>query len=253
MTDGSRRREDAGTARTGLAGALTGELVGTFILVFFGTGTVVATRGEDLVAIALAFGFAVLVVIYAVGHASGAHINPAVTVALAAIGKFPLRAVPLYVAAQLAGAVLASLAVLALFGDAGSDAPLLLGVTAPGAGFSAADALLAELIITAVLLVVIVGTATDVRASAPVVGLGVGLTVVAGIFATAPVSGGSFNPARSLAPMLVSGEFPSWAVYVIGPVGGAVLGAVLYDRVIRTGAPPDREGAVEESPRSDVA
>lgn len=230
-------------------GALTGELVGTFVLVFIGTGAVVATQGENLVAIGLAFGFAVLIVIYAIGHASGAHLNPAVTIALAAIGKFPVRSVAPYVAVQVVGGVLASLAVFALFGDAGRDAPLLLGATAPGEGFSGGDALLCEVLITAILLVVIVGTATDERADAPAVGLGVGFTVAAGILAFGPVSGASFNPVRSLAPMLVAGEFPAWAAYVAGPLIGGLLGAVLYDRVIRRGAPPELEGALEEAPK----
>ena len=246
MTKG--RRHDAPTRRgaSGSTGALVGELAGTYILVLFGTGTVVATKGEDLVAIALAFGFAVMAVIYAMGHASGAHINPAVTIALTVIGKFPVRWVAPYVAVQVVGAVLASLTVLALFGSSAADAPLRLGLTAPGDGFSGFDALLAEIIATAILLLVIVGTATDDRADAPAVGLGIGFTVAAAIFVTAPVSGGSFNPARTLAPMLVSGEFPSWTAYVVGPIVGGVLGAVLYDRVIRTGSPPAPEGALEE-------
>jgi len=249
MTEGSRRHAPTRGGASGWKGALAGELAGTYILVLFGTGTVVSTKGEDLVAIALAFGFAVVAVIYAIGHASGAHINPAVTVALTVIGKFPARWAAPYMAAQAAGAVLASLTVLALFGSSAADAPLRLGLTAPGEGFSGFDALLAELVVTAILLLVIVGTATDDRADAPAVGLGVGVTVATGIFAIAPISGASFNPARTLAPMLVSGEFPSWAAYVVGPVVGGVLGALLYDRVIRTGSPPDPEGALEEQPR----
>lgn len=247
MTEGRQRHEPPrrrGAPAT--TGALVGEIVGTYILVLFGTGTVVATKGEDLVAIALAFGFAVVAVIYALGHASGAHINPAVTVALTVIGKFPVRWVAPYVTAQAVGAVLASLTVLAMFGSSAADAPLRLGLTAPGDGFSGFDALLAELVVTAVLLLVIVGTATDDRADAPAVGLGVGATVAAGIFLIAPISGASFNPARTLAPMLVSGEFPSWAAYVVGPLVGGALGAVLYDRVVRTGSPPEAEGTLEE-------
>jgi MIP family channel proteins len=243
----SRAGAGHGSRDRGLIGAAVAELVGTFTLVLLGTGAVVATGGEDLVAIALAFGFAVLVVIYALGHVSGAHINPAVTIALTVAGKFPLRAVPVYLGAQAIGGVLASIVVLVLFGDAG-DA-LSLGATAPGEGFGGGDAFLAELVLTFILLVVIVGTATDERADAPAVGLGVGLVVAAGILALGAVSGASFNPVRTLAPMLVSGDFPAWFAYIAGPVLGGVLGALLYDRVLRRGEPPSVEGAVEEKPK----
>lgn len=245
MTD-SVRAGGPSRRTPGGAGALVGELVGTYILILFGTGAVVATKGEDLLVAALAFGLAVTLVIYALGHASGAHVNPAVTVALAAIGKFPARWIAPYVAAQAVGGILASLTLLAIFGSSAADAPLALGTTAPGEGFSGADAFLAELVITAILLVIIVGTATDERADAPAVGLGVGFTVVAGILAMGPVSGASFNPVRTFAPAIVSGEFTAWAAYLAGPLLGAVAGAVLYDRVIRGGSPPAAEGAVEE-------
>lgn len=244
--DKTRRNTATGGASPG---ALGGEVAGTFILVLFGTGAVVATGGEDLVAIALAFGFAVLVAIYAVGHVSGAHINPAVTLALTAIGRFPARAVPAYLLAQFLGGILASLALLAVFGTDARAAPVLMGATAPGEGYGAGEVLLNEALITAVLLFVIVGTALDERAAAPAVGLGIGLTIAAGILATGAVSGASFNPVRSLAPMLVAGQFPAWAAYVAGPIAGGVLGAFLYDRLVRTGEPPAVKGAVEEKPK----
>lgn len=235
-----------------IGAAVAAELVGTFMLVFLGTGTVVALLKPhpmtplDAVPVALAFGFAVLICVYAFGHVSGAHVNPAVTLSLTAVGKFPLRAVGPYVLAQLAGAVLGSLAVLAVFGEATRKAPILLGATAPGKGVSGGTVFLVEVIITMILLIVISATATDERAEAPAVGLGVGFTVAAGILATLSVSGGSFNPARSLGPMLVSGEFPAWGAYVAGPVAGGVAGALLYRFVIARGSPPTAEGRVEE-------
>ena len=242
----------AGDARAGRGGgrrrrgALAGELVGTFLLVFFGTGAVVATEGQDLVAICLAFGFAVVVVVYAFGHVSGAHVNPAVTIALAAVRRFPSSAVPAYVVAQLVGALLASIALRIVFGGDAADDPLNLGATAPGEGVSVGSVLLIEVIITFLLLTAIMATATDDRASTPAVGLGVGLTVAAAIFVSAPISGGSLNPARSLAPMLVSGAFPAWLAYVVAPIAGGVLGALFYDRVLRPGSPPEDSAAVEE-------
>ncbi len=244
MADAPGTRGRAAPSR--LPGAVAGEAVGTFLLVFFGTGAILATQGQDLVAIALAFGFAVLIAIYAFGHVSGTHINPAVTLALAAVGKFPARAIAPYLAAQFVGGILASIAALVIFGGDAADGPLALGATAPGEGVSDATAFLVEVIITFLLVVVVMGTATDERAVTPAVGLGVGLTVAAGILATGPISGASFNPVRSLAPMIVSGQFPAWFAYVAGPIVGALIGAALYEFVLRRGAPPAREGAVEE-------
>ena len=242
-------------ASSSLLSASLAELVGTFLLVFAGTGTVVAVvlaapeAPPNVTAIALAFGFAVLVVVYAFGHVSGAHINPAVTIALAVVRKFPWAAVPIYVGAQLAGAILASLAVWALFGGNARSMPLLLGATVPGEQ-GAGAAFLAEVVLGFLLVVVIMGTATDDRASAPAVGLGVGLIIAVGIFATLPISGASFNPARSLGPMIVAGQFPGWWVYLIAPTLGGVLGALLYDFVLRSGSPPAIEGAIEERPNA---
>src|SRR3954469_13124791 len=115
--------------------AVLGEVVGTFLLIFLGCGSVIvfterAGSGDpDLLAIALAWGFAVLAVVYAFGHVSGAHVNPSVTIGLAATRKFPWTAVPAYIVAQLVGAVLGSFALWSVFGDKAREAPLLLGAT----------------------------------------------------------------------------------------------------------------------------
>lgn len=226
------------------------------MLVLGGTGAVLAllrTSPDDALdplTVGLAFGFAVVVAIYAFGHVSGAHINPAVTIALALARRFPMAVVPLYVVAQLVGAMLASLTAWALFGDGAREAPVLLGATAPGQGIGDGTALLAEAVITFLLLVVIMATATDPRAQTPAVGLGTGLTVAVTIIVALPISGGSLSPARSLAPMVVAGEFPAWLVYVAGPVGGGVLGAFVYDLVLRQGSPPTVAGALDERPKA---
>lgn len=246
----------------GLAGAVVAEVIGTYIFVFFGTAAVVAVGTTalqsgipevgpalalfGLAAIGLAFGFAILVVVYAFGHVSGAHVNPAVTLALAATRKFPWTAVPAYVAAQFAGALLAALTVFAVFPDAAADPPLILGATKPGTSIAPGLALLAEFAITFVLMVVIMATATDDRASPPAVGLAVGLTVGAGVIAMLPVSGASFNPARTLGPMIVAWDFPSWWVYLVGPVVGALAGAFVYELFTRRGEPPQAPGVIEE-------
>lgn len=226
-------------------GAWAAEAVGTFFFVWLGTATVLATAqlltpdaALDAVAISLAFGFAVLVAVYAVGHLSGAHINPAVTLGLAAVRSFPWRAVPGYLVAQFTGAILAALSNWAIFGADGRAA-LALGATMPGER-GAPAAVFAEFLITFLLMVTIMATVLDDRSPGPLApGLAVGLMVAAGIFATLPVSGGSFNPARSLAPMLLSLQFDGWWIYVLGPVAGAVAGALFYRHVLRPGAAPE--------------
>jgi MIP family channel proteins len=263
------RRRERRAMRTapmadGLLGAAVAEAIGAYLLVLFGTGTLVgvavtaqaggiaevsaALELFGLAAIALAFGLSILVVVYAFGHVSGAHVNPAVTVALAATRKFPWSAVPAYLAAQFLGALLASLTVFAIYPDSAADAPILLGATAPG--FGAGHALLAEFAITFLLMTVIMATATDERATPPAVGLAVGLTVTAAIAATLPVSGGSLNPARSLAPMIVTTDLSDFWVYIVGPVLGALAGAFVYETVTRSGSPPSAAGAIVERPKS---
>lgn len=232
-----------------LLGAVVAEVVGTFILVFIGAGTVVALQqplggvveptslSAFTAAVSLAFGFAVLIVVYAFGHVSGAHINPSVTVGLASVGKFPWRAVPAYVLAQFAGAIVASLSIWAIFGS-NARGELVLGATAPGSA-GAGGAFLAEVILGLLLVVVVMATATDERAIPAGAGLAIGLVIAAGIFVTINISGGSFNAARSLGPMIVAGQFPGWWIYIIAPTLGGVLGALLYDYVLRSGSPPE--------------
>lgn len=233
-----------------LLGALVAELIGTFLLVFIGAGTVVALNQpigglEDpasfsafTATIGLAFGFAVLIAVYAFGHVSGAHINPTVTVGLAAVGKFPWRAVPGYLIAQFSGAILAALSIWLMFGSNARTSPLLLGTTAPGAR-GPWVAFFTEVVLGFLLVVVVLATATDDRAISAGSGLAIGLTIGAGIFVTLNVSGGSFNAARTLGPMIVSGQFPAWWVYLIAPTLGGVLGALCYDYLARSGAPPE--------------
>lgn len=225
-----------------LLGAVVAEVIGTFLLVFVGAGTVVAVTlagpeaVSDVTAISVAFGLAVLIAVYAFGHVSGAHINPTVTIGLAAVRRFPWRVVPAYLIAQFVGAILAALAIWALFGGEGRGDPAL-GATAPGErGWGIA--FLAELILGFLLVLVVLATATDSRAIPAGAGLAIGFVIAAGIFVTLPVSGGSFNAARSLGPMIVAGQFPGWWVYLFAPVIGGVLGAFCYDYLIRPGAPP---------------
>jgi MIP family channel proteins len=229
--------------RVGYAGALAAEVLGTYLLVFIGTATVLATRSLtdgvalDATAVSLAFGFAVLVAVYSLGHISGAHINPSVTIALAVVRRFPWAAVPGYVIAQFAGAILAALTTWVLFGEQARE-DLLLGATTPGERGEFA-ALFAEIVITFLLLVVVMAVAVDERSPGrQTSGITIGLVVAGVIFATLPVSGGSLNAARTFGPMIVAGQFPGWWVYLIGPVVGAVAGAASWEFLLRRGQPP---------------
>jgi len=228
-----------------LVGAAIAELVGTFILVFGGTAVAVAailarpTAGPayDSLAVALAFGLALAAVVAAVGHVSGAHVNPAVTLGMAAVGKFPWNYTPLYIGAQLVGAVLAALATWLTFGAvARSEAKL--AATYPAQGVGDLQAFVVEILITFVLVFVVMAVATDERAPAAIAPIAVGFALAVGVFIAGPVTGGSVNPARSLGPMIVAGDLTSVWLYVLGPIIGGVLGALLYDRFMaQTEAP----------------
>lgn len=222
-----------------LSGVLLAETMGTFLFTFSGTGTALAVHKlshtakgftvVDDVAISIAFAFGVLAAVYLVAEISGAHINPAVSVALAAVGDFPWTMVGPYIVAQFIGGLLAALMDWFMFGSA-LRASLILGATHPGPGIAWWTALFTEFVITAVLMVVVMSTAVYKRAPGGGLasGLGIGLWVGAAIFLALPISGGSLNPARTLGPDIVSLRFPFWWVYIVGPVLGACFGAALW-------------------------
>lgn len=205
------------------------EGLGTFTLVFAGCGAIVvdAERGGSLgtTGIAAAFGLAVMATVYAIGHVSGAHINPGVTAAFAATRHFPAREAVAYVPAQLLGAVAAALALrFAWEGD-----PAELGATMPSV--AAGPAFVYEVVLTAVLMFVIMAVATDTRAVGSAAAIAVGGTVALGALVGGDVTGASMNPARSFGPALVAGEWADFWVYVAGPLTGALAGALLYSLV----------------------
>ncbi len=205
------------------------ELVGTYGLVFAGTGaiTIDAYTGGAIghVGIALTFGLIVMTMIYAVGHISGAHINPAVTLAFALTRHFPPRHVPAYLVAQITGGVLASLTLRGMFGTSGA-----LGTTLPYG--SDGQSFMLEIVLTGILMFVIMAVATDVRAVGQAAAIAIGGTVGLEAMFAGPISGASMNPARSLAPALVSGTWDSQWLYLVGPIVGAACGALLY-RLVR--------------------
>ncbi len=199
--------------------------VGTFALVFAGTGAVIidATTGGAVthVGIALTFGLVIFTMISAVGHISGAHFNPAVTLAFASARHFPWVQVGPYIAAQCAGAICASLLLRGLFGTVAQ-----LGATSPRG--SDGQSLVIEFVLTFLLMFVIVAVATDTRAVSQAAAFAIGGTVGLEAMFAGPISGASMNPARSLAPALVSGTWGSFWVYLVGPVFGAIAGAWVY-------------------------
>jgi len=212
-------------------GRYAAEFVGTFALVFAGPGAAVinaySNGGVTPVGVGLTFGLVVGVMIYAIGHISGAHINPAVTITFTVMRHFPRRDVPGYVGAQLAGAAAASLLTKALYGDTAH-----LGATLPSHG--AGQALVLEIALTFFLMFVIMAVATDVRAVGEAAALAIGGYVALAATFAGPIAGASMNPARSFGPALVSNDWSSWWVYWAGPIAGALLGALVY-QLVRSG------------------
>lgn len=207
---------------------LAAEFVGAFGLVFAGTGAVVIDTASDgtigHVGISLTFGLIIMVMIYATGHISGAHFNPAVTLAFAVGRHFPWQLVPQYWAAQILGGVMASLILRGLFGDVAH-----LGTTLPRG--SARQSFLLELVLTFLLMFVITSVATDVRAVGQAAAIAIGGTIGLEALFAGPISGASMNPARSLAPAIVSGTWSHQWLYVAGPALGAVAGVLIYQFV----------------------
>ncbi len=211
---------------------LFSEFFGTFLLVVVAAGgPIVNARfgGEAIpkAAMVVAPGLMVLAIILFMGAVSGAHLNPAVTLAFALRSDFPLRRIPAYLTAQFGGAIIAVLTMPAFVGQQGTA-----GLTLPGPGISALGAMLWEALLTAGLVSVILGTASGAQQIGPMAAIAVGSYIALAGLIGAPVSGASMNPARSLGPALVLGDWTSWWAYLVGPLIGA-LAAVGFAYILR--------------------
>jgi MIP family channel proteins len=204
--------------------ALVAELIGTFALVFAGAGAImVDSKNHDLghVGVAITFGLVIMVMIYAVGHVSGAHFNPAVTFAFAISRHFPWPRVVAYWGAQLAGALLAAALLRSSLGDIAH-----VGATLPSG--SQGQSFLWEVVLTFFLMFVITAVATDTRAVGEAAAIAIGGTVGLDAMFGGPISGASMNPARSLGPAMISGDLHAAWLYVVAPMIGAAIGALTY-------------------------
>ena len=234
---------------------LIAEAIGTFFLVLIGPGAAMVNAytggGVAHVGVALSFAFVVTAMVYALGHVSGAHINPAVTIAFWSVRRFPGSDTVPYVAAQCAGASLASLTLVGILGPAGQ-----LGATLPAVGWH--RALLVEWLLSFVLMLVIMAVATDDRVPKGLAGIAVGLTVGFCALMGGPLTGASMNPARSLGPAVVGGLWTAHWVYWVAPTTGMIAAAWTYgylrfaDLTSKAGGPLGVEGPISPEPSREL-
>lgn len=205
------------------------EFIGTFILIFCGTGACAVneiTSGTIThVGIAITWGLVVMAIIYALGEKSGAHINPAVTIAFAVNKNFPARQVAPYIISQVAGALSASLVLKLLF-----PTSVLLGATLPAG--SEVQSFVMEFILTFILMLVVINVAKGSKEQGLFAGIAIGSVVLFEAMFAGPVSGASMNPARSLAPAIVSGNMEHIWIYIIAPIAGAIT-AIFIHKIIK--------------------
>ena len=226
-----------------LARAVTAEAAGAFVLVLAITSTAVAATLSRPVAgapygslaVPVAGGLALAIGVASIGHISGAHLNPAVTLGLAVNRHFPWAYAPGYLIAQFAGATAAAAVTWGLYGNQARSIAHL-GATVPAAGVSAGRLFAAEAVVTFVL--VLVAVATDSRVPRGIAAMAIGAALAIAIVIAGPVSGAGVNPARAIGPMILAGQFTDWWAYLAAPLAGGAIAVALYDRFLRAGSTP---------------
>ncbi|WOL05191.1 hypothetical protein Cni_G13918 [Canna indica] len=211
-----------------LAKKVIAEFIGTYILIFSAAATPIVNQkyndAATLIGAATSAGLAVTIIVISIGHISGAHLNPSVTIAFAAIHHFPWPHVPAYILAQLLGSIAASFTLSGVFHPFHSG-----GVTVPT--ISTSQAFFLEFVITSVLMFVIVAVATDTRAPRELAGVAIGATILMNILVAGSSTGGSMNPVRTLGPAIATSNYKEIWLYMVAPVIGAVFGAYAYQVV----------------------
>ncbi|KAJ0962791.1 hypothetical protein J5N97_027913 [Dioscorea zingiberensis] len=216
---------------------MVAEAIGTFFIIFAGCGAVAVNKIDGSITfpgVCITWGLIVMVMIYTLGHVSGGHFNPAVTITFTLLKRFPYKELPFYVFSQLIGSILASGVLFLLlnpkpahyFGTIPSDSPI--------------QSLFMEIIITFLLMFTVSSVGTDNRAIGELGGIVVGSTILLNVFIGGPISGASMNPARSLGPALVMHNYKDIWVYIVGPVIGAVAGGLAYNLLRLTEEPPTK-------------
>nr|AAL05942.1 early embryogenesis aquaglyceroporin [Pinus taeda] len=207
------------------------EFIGTFFLIFVGCGSVVVDKISNgsitHLGVSLVWGMAAMIVIYSIGHISGAHLNPAVTLALAAVKRFPWVQVPGYIVAQVFGSISAGFLLRFMFGEVA-----FMGATVPSGSEMQSFAL--EIITTSLLVFVVSAVATDTKAVGELGGLAIGATIAMNVAISGPISGASMNPARTIGSAVAGNKYTSIWVYMVGPVIGALMGAMSYNMIRET-------------------
>lgn len=204
------------------------EFIGTFTLVFFAAGAVMVgamTGAPGAIGSGLISGLVITIVIYSFGHISGAHVNPALSIAAAYLGKLDRRLVPGYAVAQMSGSAAAGFLLLWAVGDHGSMGANLPN---PELGVTGGTAFAIELFLSFLLMWVICGAAYHERADIQFAGVAIGATVGIEVMLMGPYAGAAMNPARAFGPYLALGDFTYFWIYLVGPVAGMFLGAVTY-------------------------
>ncbi|KAI3976638.1 hypothetical protein MKX01_008496 [Papaver californicum] len=210
------------------------EIVGTYFVIFAGCGSVAVNKIYGSVSfpgICITWGLIVMVMVYSVGHISGAHFNPAVTITFAIFQRFPWLEVIPYIIAQVLGSLAASCTLLVTLPV---EPEHFFGTTPVGSDL---QSLILEFIITFLLMFVISGVATDNRAIGELAGIAIGSTILLNVLVAGPVTGASMNPARSIGPAVAMRNFKGLWVYVVGPIVGAIAGAAVYNLIRFTNKP----------------